>query len=240
MKYIELISVLLLAGLSQGCVINMTPEAKLGGDAVPPRAAVNFSDPVLNQRRILLFGEITEAVAEQTIQQLFYLDAQKNDPIDMYLMTPGGDFSSTFAIENAMQLIHARINTYAFSECNSGGAVLLAAGTGERAAFRGAIVVIHGLDIQGKPSGEFKEFVDGGHAYNTAFWRRRARLPSQWLPIPSKAVHVLTAEQALEYGVVDKIIDRQAKIAEPDGAANESQPIRSETNSTSSAAGSRR
>ena len=43
---------------------------------------------------------------------------------------------------------------------------------------------------------------------NTDFWRRKARLPEEWLPIPSGTEHVLTAEQALEYGIVDEVIDR--------------------------------
>ncbi|MBI3868260.1 MAG: hypothetical protein HY299_06975 [Verrucomicrobia bacterium] len=41
-----------------------------------------------------------------------------------------------------------------------------------------------------------------------ALWRKRARLPDSWLPFPFGVIHILSAEQALEYGVVDEVIDR--------------------------------
>jgi ATP-dependent Clp protease protease subunit len=197
-------ALLLLAGAFQGCSILIQPDP--AENTAKTAAPINFSDPVLNERRILLFGDITERVAQETIQKLFYLDAQTEAPIDLYLMTPGGDLKAAFAIENAMQILHSRVNTYAFAECNSGGAMLLAAGTGQRAAFRGAMIVIHGIQVHGKPP---PDYFEGIQAYYTEFWRRRARLPAAWVPIPPNRTYVLTAEQAKAYGVVDKIIDRQ-------------------------------
>jgi ATP-dependent Clp protease protease subunit len=197
------LTILILAGALPGCTILVQERQTDGAPALRP--AITFSDPVLNQRRIILFGEVTETAAEEVIQKLFYLDAQEDKPIDLYLMTAGGDLKAAFSVENAMQLIRSRVNTHAFSECNSAGAVLLAAGTGERVAFRGAMIVIHGFEIHGKPH---EDYVEGTQAYYTAFWRHRAKLPAQWLPIPPNTLHFLTAEEALEYGVVDKIISR--------------------------------
>lgn len=222
---------LLLAWAFQGCTI-VVPSPQT---SVPQSgSSVTFSDPVLNQRRILLFGEISERVAAETIQKLFYLDAQREAPIDLYLMTPGGDMKAALAIENTIRLIHSRVNTYALWECNSGGALLLAAGTGQRAAFRGAIILVHGLKVHGSPP---NGYLDGIQAYYTTFWRQRAKLPAQWLPIPLNALHCLTAEQALEYGLIDRILPGQPTLAEPGGAANLGQPVGSQTNRTSAAAG---
>jgi hypothetical protein len=147
-------------------------------------------------------------------------------------MTPGGDLKAAMSIENAMGLIRSRVNTYAFSDCSSGGAMLLAAGTGKRSAFRGAMIVVHGMKIDDNLAKEHKDYVDGLQAYYTAFWQQRARLPAQWLPIPLNTLHCLTAEQALEYGLIDTIIERQPTIAEFESAANRSPTCSSETGRT--------
>ena len=102
-------------------------------------------------------------------------------------------------------VVQSPVNTYALSECNSGGALLLAAGTGKRRAFRGAMVVLHGVKVIGKlPEGALEQIQT---AY-TDFWRRRTRLPASWLPMPPEVIHVLSAEDALQYGIVDEVIER--------------------------------
>jgi len=181
--------------------MNMTPPEH----AASTKVQIDFTDPVLNQRQILLLGDITPRVAEVTIQKLLYLDGKSHEPIDLYLQTPGGEMKSAFAIEQTIRLLKSPLNTYALSECNSGGAMLLAAGTGKRRAFHGAIVIIHGLKIQGKVPPDFVEWVQGAY---TEFWRKKTRLPAAWLPLPYDIKHTLSAEQALEYGVVDELIGK--------------------------------
>ena len=166
---------------------------------------VDFTDPVLLRREILLVGEIDEQSAKRAIQELLFLDEKSHAPIDLFLLTPGGEFKSAFAIEEVMRLIQSPVNTYALSECNSGGAVLVAAGTGKRRAFRGALIVVHGIKVHGRPPKEAVVKLQEGY---TRFWRQRARLPESWLPIPPDTLHCLSAEQALQYGIVDELIDR--------------------------------
>jgi ATP-dependent protease ClpP protease subunit len=101
--------------------------------------------------------------------------------------------------------LQSPVNTYALSECNSGGAMLLAAGTGKRRAFRGAVVLLHGIKTSGKPPPGFIEQIQDAY---THFWRQRARLPASWLPMPPGVLHVLSAEQALKYGLVDEVVER--------------------------------
>ena len=64
-----------------------------------------------------------------------------------------------WAVYQTMTLIHSPVNTYALSEY-SGGAMLLAAGTGKRYAFPGAVIVIHGLNFRGQPPAGFAEDTD--------------------------------------------------------------------------------
>jgi ATP-dependent Clp protease protease subunit len=153
----------------------------------------------------LLFGKIDQRMAELTIQKLFYLDGKSHEPIDLYLQSPGGETKSSQAIQRTMGLLQSPVNTYAMSECMSGGAMLLAGGTGKRRAFQGSVIVIHGITFGGNPPVEFKQRQQDVY---TQFWRKRARLPEGWLPLPYGIQHVLSAEQALEYGIVDEIIDK--------------------------------
>ncbi len=169
------------------------------------KVCVDFSDPVLNSRKIFLFGSIDAQAAEETIQQLLYLDNLEEKPIDLFIQSPGGDMKGAFAIEQTIRLLQSPLNTYALSECNSGGAMLLAAGTGDRSAFDGAMIILHGLKIGGNPPEGVVEILQDSY---TDFWHKKTKLPEAWLPLPFDSTRVLSAEQALEYGIVDQIIAR--------------------------------
>lgn len=186
----------------QGCV-TWQPEGGTAAVAPAAEAQVHFGDPVLNDRKILLFGPIDQRAAELTIQKLLYLDGHGHEPIDLFLQTPGGEVKYAMAIAQTMRLLRSPVNTYALSECNSGGVVLLAAGTGKRHAFHGAVIVVHGLVIGGKPPQAYAELVENSY---TEFWRKRTRLPESWLPLPLNSLHILSAEQALQYGIVDDVV----------------------------------
>ena len=194
----------LAALLQSGCMIQLsdpTPDVQTAKTTSP----VDFADPVLNRRQVLLFGDIDDRAAERTIQKLLFLEGKSREPIDLYLTTPGGEFKSALAIEHVMRSMKSPVNTWALSECNSGGALLLAGGTGKRKAFRGATVVVHGMVVRGKPPAGMVQQIQDSY---TRFWRTRARLPEAWLPLPPDVLHVLSAEQALEYGLVDEIVER--------------------------------
>ncbi|HRI13403.1 MAG TPA: ATP-dependent Clp protease proteolytic subunit [Verrucomicrobiota bacterium] len=204
MNPLRYIATLLGVVASQGCSVLITP-----GTEPAQTVQTDFSDPVLNQRRILVVGNITDTAAAETIRQLFFLDAQNSQPIDLYLMTPGGDLKAAFAIEHAFQLTRSPINTHALGECNSSGAVLLAAGTGHRQAFHDSTIVIHGMVVKNDPPVRYVELTQESY---TAFWRRHAKLPESWLPVPPGKTFVLSAQQALDYGVIDSIIARPEPV----------------------------
>ena len=221
MRNFQITNLLLMGGLGWlllGCSTTVTfgPTPQPGGDSNgkprPSDTRVDFNDPLLINRKVLLFGEIDQRVAEVAIQKLLFLDSRGHDPIDLFLETPGGDMKYAWAVQQTMRLIHSPVNTYALSECNSGGAMLLAAGTGQRYAFHGAVIVIHGLKPglgAEKPPAAFLADVQDSY---TDFWRKCARLPASWLPLPLDSLRILTAEQALQCGIVDEVIDN-SKIA---------------------------
>jgi ATP-dependent Clp protease, protease subunit len=167
-------------------------------------AKVDFDDALLNQRKVLLIGPLNDAAAEVAIQKLLYLDGRSPAPIDLYLQTPGGQFKAAMAIEQVMRSLRAKVNTYALSECNSGGALLLAAGTGKRRAFRGGLIVVHAIKVVRQPPEDFTQGIQKAH---DDFWRAHAKLPEEWLPLKEGNEYVLTADEALKYGVVDEIVE---------------------------------
>ncbi len=171
----------------------------------PSDARVDFSDPVLNRRQIFLFGRIDQRVAEMTIQKLLYLDGKSHDPIDLYIQSPGDTAQESLLIEHAFRILKSPVNTWTFTGCNSGGALLLASGTGKRRAFRGAVIILHGLTWRGSPPPEYTQPFQDDYMQ---LWRKRARLPDSWIPFAFDVHHIVSAEQALEYGIVDEVIDR--------------------------------
>lgn len=128
--FIVLLTVAGLGVLLQGCYTPRQPREP-GKTVAQADARVDFTDPVLNRRQILLFGKIDQRAAELTIQKLLFLEGKSHDPIDLYLQTPGGETISALAIQRTMGLLQSPVNTCALSECTSGGALLLAAGTGK-------------------------------------------------------------------------------------------------------------
>lgn len=202
-------ALLLLACAVQGCSISMRTESPSGEGS---DGWLELTDPVLNQRRIFVVGDITERSAAEVIRQLMYLDAQGERPVDLYLMTPGGDLNAAFAVERVIQTMRSKVNTHAVGECNSSGALLLAAGTGERTAFDDVAIVIHGMVVKNRPPARYVELTQ--EAY-TAFWRRQAKLPEGWLPLPPGKVIVLSAREALGHGIIDAIVKRPAPGSRP-------------------------
>jgi ATP-dependent Clp protease protease subunit len=194
---------LLSAALLTGCSIRIQPKADHS-----PHLRTELDDPVLQQRRVFLVGHINNLSAAEVIRQLLHLDALSQQTIRLDLMTPGGELASVLAIVHTLQSLRSRVDTCALGECSSGGAMLLAAGTGERTAFRDSIIVIHGIATDGKPPARYRELTQDGY---TRFWRQHARLPEAWLPIPQDKLFFLNAEEALDYGIIDRIVDRTSR-----------------------------
>lgn len=189
--------------ISWGCTVVLR-----SGSEETNRPPLDFSNPVLNQRRVFVVDEITSETAESTIRQLLYLDTQGQEPITLYLMTPGGDLNAAFAIQRAVEMLRSKVSTVALGECNSGGAVLLAGGTGDRRAYSDSVIVLHGMKVSGRPPARYVEL---NQVVYTAFWREHAHLPQSWLPMPQEKTFVLSAQEALEYGVIDSILSGSEK-----------------------------
>ena len=110
----------------------------------------DWSDPLLEQRIILVCESINEITAKDVCNRLLYLNAKDpNKPIDLYLKTFGGWQADALLICDVMQRIQAPVNTWALSNCESSGAMVLVAGTGKRRATPNSLIMLHVVEKEG-------------------------------------------------------------------------------------------
>ena len=191
------LSVLALTFVS-GCTLLVSQPQRPQPAAAPP--TLDFADPVLNQRTITLFGELTSEKAETVIRQLYYLSGKSSESISIHVGTTGGDISAGIAIANAMRVTSARVSVMVPSGCDASGTIVLVAATGDRLIFPESTVSIRGM---GSPNS--KE--EGEPSAYAEFWKRNAKLPADWDVTDDRFLRLLSADQALEYGLVDQVAE---------------------------------
>jgi ATP-dependent Clp protease protease subunit len=167
---------------------------------------------LLKDRIILLGTPIDDDVANLVIAQLLFLQAEdpKKD-IELYINSPGGSVTAGLAIYDTMQLISCDVRTYCIGQCASMGAVLLAAGAaGKRFALPNSRIMIHqpwggaegtaaDIDIQAKEILRLKEMLNkilAGHSGQ----------PLKKLYKDTERDFFMSAQEACEYGLVDKVL----------------------------------
>ncbi|QNE20739.1 ATP-dependent Clp protease proteolytic subunit [Kribbella qitaiheensis] len=167
---------------------------------------------LLSERIIYLGTAIDAGVANALIAQLLHLAADKPDQeIELYINCEGGDMSAMLAIYDTMQFIRTPIATVCVGQAISAGAVLLAAGTaGKRAILPHARVVLH------QPAGRGQGTIPDLILQADELVRVRSQLEKILASHTGQSIeqlrhdtdrdHVLTAEAAREYGVVDAVI----------------------------------
>jgi ATP-dependent Clp protease protease subunit len=178
---------------------------------------------LLKDRIIFIGSEIDpyNQVSNSVIAQLLFLQMQdRKKDIDIYINSPGGSVSSGLAIYDTMQFMTCDIKTYCIGMAASMGAVLLAAGTkGKRFALPNADIMIHQVSggAQGTAS-DVERTVE--HMYNLK--RRLNKILAHHTGKTVEQVehdadrdHWLSAAEAAEYGLVDKVLENRSEL--PDG-----------------------
>ena len=167
---------------------------------------------LLNERIVFLGEPIDDAVANTVVAQLLHLESVDPDKdISLYINSPGGSVSAGLAIYDTMQYIKCDVSTICIGMAASMGAFLLSSGTkGKRLALPNAEIMIH------QPSGGAQGQVTDIeiHAQRIADVKRRLNeilakntgRPVEEVARDCERDHFLTAEQAKEYGIVDKVI----------------------------------
>ena len=173
---------------------------------------------LLTERIVYLGTPIDSGVANAIIAQLLHLETDSPEAeINLYINCEGGDMSAMLAIYDTMRYIQAPIATYGVGQAIAAGAVLLAAGTeGRRAILPHARVVLHqpagrgqgtipDLILQADEVVRVRGEVEGILARHTGQTVERLRHDTD-------RDHVLTAQAAKEYGLVDHVIAERAPV----------------------------
>ena len=169
---------------------------------------------LLNDRIIMLSDEVNDATASLVVAQLLYLEGQDPDKdIHLYINSPGGSISAGMAIYDTMQFIKCDVSTICIGMAASMGSFLLAAGAkGKRMTLPNSEIMIH--QPMGGTKGQASDIkIQADHIL---FIRNRMnRLLAEMTGQPLETIerdtdrdNWLTAEDAVKYGLVDKIIDK--------------------------------
>jgi ATP-dependent Clp protease protease subunit len=157
-------------------------------------------DPLLQNRVIMVPGELNFSLAQTVCQQLTFLNDQSRDePITMLVNSTGGDGSAYQAISNMVRSISAPVDIVNFGMCASYAATLVQSATGKRIAQKNSIFLIH--DIKSN-NGDFEKFYS---EQQLEIFKTRCSLPEDWLPL--KKDHTFTADDALKYNFVDEVVE---------------------------------
>ena len=170
---------------------------------------------LLNDRIIMLSEEVNDTTASLVVAQLLYLEAQDPDrDIHFYINSPGGSVTAGLAIYDTMQYIKADVETICIGMAASMGAFLLAAGAkGKRFALPNAEIMIHQPlgGMQGQTTDmaiHVERMVKIKESLNRILAERTGK-PYEQICADTERDHFLTAAEAAEYGIIDRVIDHR-------------------------------
>lgn len=170
---------------------------------------------LLEDRIIFLTGEITDEVANSIVAQLIFLEGKDPDKdISLYINSPGGSVSAGLAIYDTMNFIKCDVTTICVGLAASMGAFLLSSGAkGKRYALPNSEVMIHqplggargqasDIEIQANHIKRIKEKINNILSENSS-------QPLEKVQKDTDRDYYMTAKEALEYGLIDKIFDKR-------------------------------
>ena len=168
---------------------------------------------LLNDRIIMLGEEVNDTTASLVVAQLLYLEGQDPDKdIFLYINSPGGSVTAGMAIYDTMQYVKCDVSTICIGMAASMGAFLLCSGAkGKRIALPNAEIMIH------QPSGGARGQATDMRIHTDWILRTREKLnrimaqqtgqPLEVIERDTERDNFMTAQAALEYGLVDKILE---------------------------------
>ncbi|MGD9318876.1 MAG: ATP-dependent Clp endopeptidase proteolytic subunit ClpP [Desulfobacteraceae bacterium] len=177
--------------------------------------AYDIYSRLLKDRIIFLGDMVQDPMANTIIAQMLFLESEDPDKeVNLYINSPGGSVTAGLAIYDTMQYIRPDVATICMGQSTSMAALLLAAGTeGKRYALPHARIMIHqplggvqgqatDIDIQAKEILKIKETIHQILARHTGQSLERIRQDTE-------RDFFMSGEEALEYGIVDKIIEKR-------------------------------
>ncbi|MEU6377282.1 ATP-dependent Clp protease proteolytic subunit [Streptomyces sp. NPDC046909] len=181
---------------------------------------------LLEERIVFLGTPVDDVSANDVMAQFMHLEYQDPDrDISLYINSPGGSYSAMSAVYDTMQYIRCDVETICLGQAGSAAAVLLAAGTpGKRFALPGARVMIHQPSLPEPVEGQASDLAIQAeelgrirHRLEEMLVRHTGRSHEQ-VTADIERDKIMDAQEAVEYGLVDRIIpSRKATAAPPTG-----------------------
>jgi ATP-dependent Clp protease protease subunit len=183
--------------------------------------AYDIYSRLLKERVVFLVGPVNEMTANLVVAQLLFLESENPEKdISFYINSPGGSVSAGMAIYDTMQFIKPDVSTLCIGQAASMGAFLLAAGSkSKRFALPNSRVMIH------QPMGGFQGQASDVEIHAREILYLRQRLNELMAKHTGQDVsnierdtdrdNFLSAEEAVKYGLVDKVLVSRAEAAAP-------------------------
>ena len=197
--------------MTKGSLVPMVVEQTSRGER-----SYDIFSRLLNDRIIILSEEINDTTASLVVAQMLFLEAQDPDKdIALYINSPGGSVTAGMAIYDTMNFIKCDVATICVGMAASMGAFLLSAGAkGKRSALPNSEIMIH------QPLGGFRGQASDIKIHADMILRTKERLNRILAENTGKSYeqicadtdrdNFLTSQEALEYGIIDKIMTKRA------------------------------
>ena len=173
---------------------------------------------LLKERIVFVVGPIDDNVANLIVAQMLYCESENADKdVQLYINSPGGSVTAGLAIYDTMQFINCEISTLCIGQAASMGALLLAGGSkGKRFCLPNSRVMIHQPSggSQGQASDieiQAREILYLRERMNEILAHHSGKSPEQ-VAEDTERDNFMTAAQALEYGIIDKVQEPRATL----------------------------
>jgi ATP-dependent Clp protease, protease subunit len=182
---------------------------------------------LLRERIIFVTGQIEDHMASVIVAQLLFLESENpTKDISMYINSPGGVVTAGLSIFDTMQYIKPKVSTVCIGQACSMGSFLLAAGEpGMRVALPNARIMIH------QPSGGAQGMASDIEIQAREILRIRKRMNDLYVKFTGKSLEeieaamdrdtFLEADEALKFGLIDKVFERRPDGDSPQGTAKD-------------------
>jgi ATP-dependent Clp protease protease subunit len=165
-----------------------------------------------------LFGRLENEVTLPVIKKLMKLDREKEAPIDLYINSAGGNGYNADAVVAVMHSMRSKVNTICLGHALSGACEILASGTGIRSSYEFATLMFHqtlweadgditNLEIQAAQGQRFREA-------QVELLHRCTGQDKQTIRKDIERDHYMSAEEALRYGIIDKVLRHERSAAQ--------------------------
>jgi ATP-dependent Clp protease protease subunit len=184
---------------------------------------------LLRERIVFITGEVEDHMASLIVAQLLFLESENSQDISMYINSPGGVVTAGMAIHDTMQYIKPKVRTVCVGQAASMGSFLLAAGEpGMRVALPNARIMVH------QPSGGARGMASDIEIQAKEILRIRSRMNDLYVKYTGQSLTdiekaldrdtFLEAEEALKFGIVDKVFAHRPKDEESDASGSGGAP----------------